>query len=155
MGKVTTSVIFFAVAQFAGSALIAIAAPLPPTGTFVYSNACSSPGGDFAGYRVTLIHSLTGTRATIEFNDDGLDGRDMARNLKFNPVSGALSFSFRGSVDGDQYSFHGTASPEKLVGVFDVKLTGETGANLEPPLTMPLVKKVPRYLPPCDLRISP
>src|SRR5579863_4115359 len=88
---------------------IAVSAPLPPTGTFIYSDACSSPGGDFAGYRVRLMLDSKGAQATVEFNDDGPDGHDTARNLTFNPTSGALSFSFRGG-DGDQYSFHGTAS---------------------------------------------
>ncbi len=103
---------------------IALSAPLPPTGTFIYSDACSDPGGDFVGYRVRLMLNPKGARATVEFNDDGPDGHDTARNLTFNPTSGALSFSFRGA-DGDQYSFHGAASREKLIGRFDLKLAGE------------------------------
>jgi hypothetical protein len=134
---------------------VAVAAPLPPTGTFIYSNACSSPGGDFAGYRVRLSPSSKGFRATVEFNDDGPDGSDVARNLKFNPVSGALGFSFRGFVDADQYMFRGTASLEKLVGTFDVKVAGQKDFHRGPLQTLPSLKNVPKYLPPCDPRFPP
>ena len=134
---------------------IAVAAPLPATGAFIYSNACSSPGGDFAGYRVRLTRNSMGIQATVAFNDDGPDGRDIARNLKFNSVSGALSFSFRSSVDGDQYSFHGTVSLEKLVGAFDVKLAGAADTSRGQLQNLPQIKKVPRYLPPCDPRFPP
>src|SRR5206468_2486690 len=109
-----------------------------------YSNACASPGGDFSGYRVRLTRTPNSINAIIDFNDDGPDGRDTARDLKFDSLSGALSFSFRAGADGDQYSFHGTAGLDKLVGTFDVKLAGARDINRGRPVSMPIMKKVPR-----------
>jgi hypothetical protein len=110
---------------------IAVAAPLPPAGRFVYSNACSSPDGDFEGYRVRLTASPVGVSVMVEYSDDGSESLDTVRDPTFNPTSGALNFSFRGG-DGDQYSFHGTASLEKLVGTFDVKRSGATSIRADP-----------------------
>jgi hypothetical protein len=133
----------------AASSSIAVSAPLPPAGTFIYSNACSDPGGDFAGYRVRLILNPNGAEATVEFNDDGSDGHDIARNLTFNPNSGALSFSFLAG-DGDQYSFHGTASLEKLIGTVGFRSAGERNTIREQVFTLPVIKTAPKYLPDCD-----
>src|SRR5580704_14292589 len=87
----------------------AIAGAQPSTKTFIYSNACSSPGGDFEGFGVRQTRNPERAQATVEFSDDGSYARQNARNLKFNSTGGSLRFYFRGG-DGDQYSFHGTTS---------------------------------------------
>lgn len=130
------------------------AAPLPKSGTFVFSNACASPGGDFSGYRLRLTRNSKGVQAIVEFNDDGPDGRGAARGLTFSPQTGALRFSFRGS-DGDQYSFRGMASAEKLAGALNVKLKGEKNFSQGQPMTLPMVKGAQKELPPCDPHFPP
>jgi len=104
---------------------------------------------------VRLSRNSKGIQAKVEFNDDGPDGSDMARSLKFNPATGALSFSFRGSVDADQYAFHGIVSTEKLVGSFDVKVVGDKVTQPGQLQTLPALKMEPKYLPPCDPRFPP
>lgn len=118
-----------------------MAAALPQTGTFRFSNACASPGGDFSGYRVTITRRVTGMTVKAAFNDSGPDGRDMARNVMFDPDSGHLRFHFHGDLP---HVFSGTVSTKALSGSIDgVKLT------------LPAVRSVPRYLPPCDPRNPP
>ncbi len=125
------------------------AGPLPASGRFIYSNACLSPGGDFAGYRVSLTRNAKGLSATVEFNDDGPDGSDKARDLTFEPVSGVLNFSFHGGIDADVYAFHGTVTKDKLVGTFGVKTAGRSDLGDGPLQTLPRAKTVPKDLPPC------
>lgn len=115
----------------------ALAAPLPPSGTFIYSDACTSEGGDFAGYRVTLTHRPGVLRAVIEFNDEGPDGRDTARNVAFDANSGKLSFTFQDS-QGGKMSFEGVLSQDNLKARVD-----------DNDVTLRLLKKVPKYLPDC------
>ena len=112
-------------------------APLPPAGVFVYTNACASPGGDFEGFRVTLKRSASGMTARIQFSDDGPDGDDQARHLRFDPKSGRLGFGFRGGESG-AHTFTGTVSREVLKGRFDTVV-----------FTLPLLRRVPRELPDC------
>jgi hypothetical protein len=133
-------------------ATAAAATPLPRSGQFVFSDACASPGGDFEGLRVRLTRNAKGARAIVEFSDDGSDGRATPSDLVFNPASGALSFSFRGS-DGDRYAFHGIASREKLDGRLETSVAG--GTRQERTESLPALRKVPRYLPPCDPRFPP
>jgi hypothetical protein len=126
-----------------------IAAPLPPTGTFIYSDACISQGGDREGFRVTLTRSPGAMRAVVDFNDSGPDGRDTARSLKFYPASGKLSFSFRGDL---AYSFQGIVSSERLQGSLDA-----VDNSTRPPapiehlnLNLPARKLGPKDLADCD-----
>ena len=128
----------------------AVGAPLPSTGKFIFSDACESGGGDFEGHRMTLTRSSRGLAVFAEFNDQGPDGQDTARDVKFDAVSGKLSFSFHGSSYG-KFVFHGSVDADKLEGLLQILDDSEV-----PPrevghavLRLPAVKTVPKYLPGC------
>jgi hypothetical protein len=115
-----------------------MASPLPVKGRFIYSNACESDGGDFGNFRVTIARNHGDMKAIVEFNDEGPDGRAPARDLKFNPVTGDLRFSYLGSVDSAHHAFSGKISREKLQGYFD-----------DDAATLPAIRRLPKELPPC------
>jgi hypothetical protein len=87
-------------------------------GLAVYSTACETGGGDFAGFRVSLRTRGDATLVRIEFNDEGPDGRDTGKNVRFDPRSGRLSFKFQGSM-GDVHSFVGLVTPTRLAARID------------------------------------
>ena len=127
----------------------AAAARLSATGTFVYSNACSSPGGDFSGYRVKLKRQGSHIKVAIEFNDSGPEGNAAAQDVKFNDANGKLGFSFQG---GDlKYLFQGSIDHNALRGTVDAVDDRQPQAV---PITHELVelrllKKVPKHLAEC------
>jgi hypothetical protein len=115
----------------------AIAAPLPPAGTFIYSAACESSGGDFTGLRMTLIRTPEATRAVVEFNDEGPDGRDVVDNVELDPKRGTLTFTFH-DAQRDAHSVRGRVTTKAFQGAFD-----------DITVTLPAIKRIPKRLPDC------
>src|ERR1043166_1807532 len=95
----------------------ALATPLPPTGTFLYTDQCAADGERIAGHRVALLRTKAGMKAQIDFQEDGTDAHDLASNVRFDAKTNALSFSFKA---GDaRHVFKGTVTREALTGIFD------------------------------------
>jgi hypothetical protein len=88
-----------------------------------------------SGYRVTITRQRSDIQVVVDFNDSGPDGKATARGVKYDQVSGKLSFRFKGDLPHD---FSGTVSASALKGDFDGK-----------GVTLPAIKAVPRNLPPC------
>src|SRR5262245_24210556 len=78
------------------AAVPALAAPLPATGTFIYTSQCLAPDGLIAGFRVALLRTKAATKAQIDFTDQGEELHDLAGNVRFDAKTGALSFSYKG-----------------------------------------------------------
>jgi len=93
--------LFLATVLLATGVEAAALKPLPPRGTFLYSDLCwasDENGGDAGGYQVRLERSATGDTLWLEWSEGPLMGPMQATKLRIDPVTSEISFTIPGNT---------------------------------------------------------